>query len=177
MNLKDFMEVVEYRITEGSEFLWHCFDETAYTLTAWNGDHDGWSFNVTFSTESQEVFLVEACDYKRQRAYRFFNPDHKAAYFKYAGKHNKEYMNQAWDNVDFVDLEEESDWLDKARSIVADKDYDNRVSVPLDLSDEEMLQLMTMAHERDITLNQFVENILWEVIRKHEKEATDKLEV
>ena len=78
-------------------------------------------------------------------------------------------MNQAWDDVDFVDLEQEQDWLDKARSIVADEDYDNRVSVPLDLSDEEMLRLMTMAHERDITLNQFVEEILWQVIRKETK--------
>lgn len=170
ITLKEFMEVVEYRITEGSEFLWHCFDETAYTLTAWNGDHEGWSFNVTFSTESQEVFVVEACDYKRQRAYRFFNPNHKEAYFKYAGKHNREYMNQAWDNVDFVDLEQADDWLDKARSIVADKDYDNRVSVPLDLSDEEMFTLMKMAHDRDITLNKLVEDVLWEVVRKHEKE-------
>jgi len=168
LSLKDFMETVEYRITEGSEYLWHCFDEKAYTLTAWNGDHEGWSFNVTFSTESQTVFVVEACDYKRNRAYRFFNPEFKEAYFKYARKHNEEYMDQAWDDLDFVDLETSEDWLNKAKAIVADVDYDTRVSVPLELSDEEMLQLMTMAHERDITLNQLVEDILWKVIRKEQ---------
>ena len=177
ITLKDFMETVEYRITEGSDYLWHCFGNNAYSLSAWNGDYDGWSFNVTFSTECQEVFMVEACDYKRKKAYRYFNPQYKDAYFKYAGHHNKESMNQAWDDVDYVDLESQEDWLDKARSIVSDKDYDIRVSVPLELSDEEMFQLMKMAHERDITLNKLVEDLLWEVVRKHEKETVSQLEI
>ena len=39
ITLKDFMEVVDYRVTEGSEFTWTCFGPAAYTLSAWNGDH------------------------------------------------------------------------------------------------------------------------------------------
>ena len=32
MNLKDFMEVIDYKITEGSEYQWSCFGNNAYTL-------------------------------------------------------------------------------------------------------------------------------------------------
>lgn len=43
-------------------------------------------------------------------------------------------------------------------------------SVPLDLEKEELYELMLMAHERDITLNQLVENLLREVIDRLENE-------
>ena len=36
--------------------------------------------------------------------------------------------------------------------------------IPVDLTDEEFLAIAKMAHERDITLNQLVEDILWRVI-------------
>ena len=49
-------------------------------------------------------------------------------------------------------------------SIKAGEDYDTRVSVPVDFTDEELLTYMTMAHERDMTFNQFVEQALREAI-------------
>jgi hypothetical protein len=41
---------------------------------------------------------------------------------------------------------------------------DNRVEVELELDEDLQFQLMCMAHERDITLNQLIENILREFI-------------
>lgn len=41
-------------------------------------------------------------------------------------------------------------------------------SVPLDLEKEELFNLMLLAHERNITLNQLVENILREHIERIE---------
>ena len=87
MQIKDFMEVVNYRITEGDTFGWTCFGENAFNLSSWNGDHDGWSFNIVFDTHDQTVYSVEACDYKRKRAYRYLNPDHRETYITY-GKNN-----------------------------------------------------------------------------------------
>lgn len=171
ITLKDFMEVVDYRVTEGSEFTWHCFGPAAYTLSAWNGDHDGWSFNITFDTKNQCVYMVESCDYKRDRAYRLINPDFVDTYRTYARRENHVYADQAWDNVNYTDLEVDDDWIQKALAIKEDRDYDNKVTVPLELSDDELFELMKMAHERDITLNQLVEEVLWEAIRKAEKIA------
>ena len=172
ITLKEFMEVIDYRITEGDDYTWPCFGDGAkpYSLSAWNGDHDGWSFNIVFDTGTQEVYMVEACDYKHQRAYRRMNPDWVKDYQDYAKAHNPEYADQAWDSVDFVDLEEDDDWIQKALSIKAGEDYDTRVSVPLELSDEDMLTYMKAAHERDMTFNQFVEEAIRQAVKDHERD-------
>jgi hypothetical protein len=81
-------------------------------------------------------------------------------------KHRKEaesksvLANQAWDDVDYVDLEVDDDFFQKALAIRAGEDYDTRIKVPVDFSDEELLQYMKLAHERDITFNEFVEEAL-----------------
>jgi hypothetical protein len=168
ITLKEFMEVIDYRVTEGSDYTWPCFGDEAkpYTLSAWNGDHDGWSFNITFDTGTQEVYMVESCDYKRGRAYRLINSDFKQDYFDYANQHNPKYRDAAWDDIDYTDLEEDDDWIQKALAIRNDEDYDTRVSVPLELPDDALFHLMKMAHEQDITLNQMVEKLLREEISR-----------
>lgn len=44
---------------------------------------------------------------------------------------------------------------------------DGRSTVEIELDREEWYQLMMMAHERDITLNQMVELVLRQAIEKH----------
>ncbi len=166
LTLKEWMEVIDYRITEGSDYCWTCFGNKPYTLSSWNGDHDGYSFNITFDTGTQEVYMVESCDYKHNRAYRLINPDWVKAYNDYADRENPEYKNVAWDNVDYVDLEVDDDWIQKALAIKAGENYDTRVSVPVDFTDEELFKYMKMAHEQDMTLNQFIEHALRQVIEQ-----------
>lgn len=69
-------------------------------------------------------------------------------------------MNEAWDDVDYVDLEVADDFIQKALAIQAGETYDTRVKVPVDFSDEELLQYMKLAHDRDMTFNEFVEEAL-----------------
>ncbi len=172
ISLKEFMEVVDYRITEGSDYTWNCFGEDArpYSLSAWNGDHDGWSFNITFDTKTQDVYVVEACDYKNQRAYRIINPLFKADHDEFASVEYPEHKDQAWDDVDYIDLEVEDDWLEKARAIVNGQDYDDRVKVPIDFSDDELLKYMKMAHDRDMTFNAFVEEALRQALEDFKRD-------
>jgi hypothetical protein len=115
------------------------------------------------------VYEVSAYDYKRERAYRLINPDYKDAHSKEA-KHRDVLENQAWDDVNYVDLDVDDDFIQKALAIVADEDYDTRVKVPLTLDDSELFELMKMAHDRDITLNQMVEQVLQTVIDSHREE-------
>jgi predicted DNA-binding ribbon-helix-helix protein len=49
---------------------------------------------------------------------------------------------------------------------------DSRVDVPIELTDEQWYSLMKIAHERDITLNQLVEEILTLEINRIEKELS-----
>jgi predicted HicB family RNase H-like nuclease len=51
---------------------------------------------------------------------------------------------------------------------------DNKTTIELDLEHDLLFQLMLMAHEQDITLNQLVENILREFIKREEANKLKK---
>jgi hypothetical protein len=167
ITLKEWMEVANYRITEGGDYYAY---GGAYALTSWNGDQDGYSIEIIFSPRTQEVYEVQACDYKHQRAYRLVHGDYR----------DEKLVEEAWDNVNWVDLESDDDWIQKTLSIVAGEDYDTRVSIPIDLPDQELMALFKAAHEADMTFNDFVEQVLREKLAdegfvnllKNDKEKT-----
>jgi len=164
ITVKEWMEVVGYRITEGSAYGWQCFGADAYCLDSWDGDQDGHSFSITFDQKTQTVYEVQIHDYRNQRAYRMINPDYQAAHSAEAASRTIYNINEAWDSVDYVDLEVDDDWIQKALAVAAGEDYDTRISVPVEFSDEELLKYMKLAHERDMTFNQLVETALREAM-------------
>jgi hypothetical protein len=174
ITLKQWMEIVNYRITEGSKFTWDCYGHNAHTLDSWNGEHNGHSLSIIFDTETQVVYEVQAHDYANNRAYRMINP----LYFKKYKKESKRRdcsLNEAWEDVEYTDLEVEQDYIDKATAIVNGVEYDTGVLVPIDFTDEELLKYMKMAHERNVTFNDFVNSVLAEFIELHKEKINDKL--
>jgi len=100
--------------------------------------------SIIFETNTLEVFGVDVCDYNKDKAYRILDKSIK--------------MDKlAWDGVNFIDLETDEDFIEKMTAIVNGDDYDDRIVVPLDMSDEELFFLMKRAHEHDMTLNQYIE--------------------
>jgi hypothetical protein len=167
ITLKEWMEIVDYKITEGSDFGWNCYGKDVHMLDSWNGEQDGHSFTVIFDTKDQTVYEVQAHDYVHNRAYRMINEDFQKKAKKEARKRDVS-RDQAWDDVNYVDIEVDDDFMQKCLAIREGEDYDTRVSVPLELEDELMFELMKMAHERDITLNEMVEEILRRVIEEED---------
>ncbi len=159
ITVRDFNEAVNHRITEGSEYLWQCYGPNAYRLDSWNGDQDGHTVSIVFDTVTQTVYEASAYDYQNNRAYRLINPDFKQAYYDEATDKSVN-ADQAWDDVNYIDLEVDDDFLEKAQAIAEGLDYDTRVKVPVELPDDVMLELMKQAHEKDITFNQLMEEVL-----------------
>ena len=149
ISLKEWMEVANYRITEGGDYFAY---GGAYALTSWNGDQDGYSIEIIFSPRTQEVYEVQACDYKHNRAYRLVHGDYR----------DEKLDEEAWEEVKWVDLESDDDWIQKALAIVAGEDYDTRVTIPIDLPEAELMVLFKQAHAADMTFNDFVEKVLRE---------------
>ena len=167
ITLKEWMELVNFKITEGSKYCWECYGPNAYTLDSWNGDHEGHSFSIIFDTKDQTVYEVQAHDYLHNRAYRVVNEDF-AKKMKKESKRRDVDKNQAWDDVNYVDLDVDDDFFQKALSIRAGEDYDTRLQLPLDLDQDMLFELMKQAHEQDITLNQLVEHIIRDAIDQAE---------
>ena len=161
INMKQWMELVNYRITEGSDYCWSCFGDNAYTLDAWDGDNaNGWSVSIVFDTRTRgvdnaEIYQVEVHDYKRSNAYRFTNPDYRKAHDDEA-KARGAVKYDEFEDYTITDLEVEDDWESKAFSIVNYADYDTGILVPLDFTDEELLPIFKAAHEADMTFNDYV---------------------
>ena len=153
ITLKEWMELVDYKVTEGSDYFTNI--PGLYSMSSWNGEHNGYSFFIAFDpNDEQRVYTVEACDYANKRAYRLKDPDIVLD-------------KEAWDDCNFVDLEVDDDFIQKSLAIKAGEDYDTRISVPLELDDDMMFDLMKLAHERDITLNELVTIALEESIDQH----------
>jgi hypothetical protein len=158
ITVKEWMELVDYRITEGSDYQWGCYGHDAHMLDSWNGEQDGHSFTIIFDTKNQTVYEAQAHDYVHNRAYRMINPDFKKKLKKEAKRRDVD-KDMAWDDVNYTDLEVDDDFIQKCLAIREGEDYDTRVSVPLELGNDEMFELMKMAHEQDLTLNQLVEQL------------------
>lgn len=165
LTLQDFMEVVKYHITEGDNYGWSCYGSNAFSMTSWNGNQDDNSANIVFDTATQVVYEMSACDYNRNRAYRWINPKYRDAHAKEAATYSSD-PNEAWDDVKFIDLDVIDDVIEKCTAIINNENYDTKIKINLELSESELFQLFCIAHERDITLNQLVEEILRNEIRR-----------
>lgn len=166
ITMKEWMELVDYRITEGSNYGWQCYGSNVYQMDSWNGNIDGHSFSIIFDTRDQTVYEVQAHDYVHDRAYRMVNEDFVKK-MKKESKRRDVNRDEAWDNVNYIDLEVDDDFIQKCLAIRAGEDYDTRVSVPIDFSDADLLTFMKLAHERDITFNQLIEEALRHAIAQH----------
>jgi hypothetical protein len=176
ITMKEWMELVNFRITEGSDYCWQCYGNNAYHLDSWNGEQDGHSFTIIFDTKDQTVYEVQAHDYVHQRAYRMVNEDF-AKKMKKESKHRGINKNEAWDDVDYVDLEVDDDFIQKCLAIAAGEDYSTDVSIPIDLPDELLMFAFKQAHEKNMTFNDFINQALRDFIDKVDKGVYNKEDV
>lgn len=159
ITLEQWMKAVNFRITDGSEYLWSSYGKEPYRLEFWDQRPNGVGSSIVFDRKTQVVAEVSVCDYEKDRAYRFINPDYLKQYKKECKSRGVEF-DEAWDDVRYVDLELAEDMIEKLTAIVNYQPYDTRVQVPIEFSDAELLQYMKLAHEMDITFNELVERAL-----------------
>ena len=164
MLLKDFLEAIQYKITEGSDYGWNCYGPNARYLDSFKDDH--YSVSALFDSQDQLVYAIELWDYVNNREYRWQHPDHKQAFLDEAKERNID-PKESLDNSKYIDLEVVEDILEKISAVVSGEEYDTRVKVPVEFTDEELLTYMKIAHERDITFNQLIEDALKVAIEEH----------
>ena len=81
MKLKTILEAGEYRITEGSEYLWSCFGQDARSLNmSMNSDAEQ-EISVIFDSKTQFIYQVEFFDTISAAVYSWTAPDFIEAYF------------------------------------------------------------------------------------------------
>lgn len=165
ITMNNFINAINYKITSGSEYGWQCFGHNARWI---DSEDEKYTANAVFDSKTQTIFLAEVHDYVNKRSYRWTNPDYEDAHKEEASLRKVD-IDQAYDDVKFTNLDVVDDWLEKCTAICNyNFDYDSRVQLELDLSDDEFFRLMTMAHKKDITLNKLIEELLQLAIDQHE---------
>jgi hypothetical protein len=164
MKLQNVNEAMSHRITGGGEYMWDCFPEARYL----DYESDYAHVYVLYSTVTQEIYQAEVSVKadawaEDKKPYRWLNPDFKDEYYAEATARKID-PDQAWDDIKWIDLEVEEDFLEKANKIFNGEECDEGILVPIDLPKDEMYRLMLSAHEKNITLNQLVTELLQTVI-------------
>ena len=168
ITIKDFMECIQYKITDGDDYCWQCYGNSARSMDYWNGEYaNGISVNIVFDTKTQVVYQMEAWDYAAGREYRWIHPEYRVAIETEAEKRGIDH-SESLEGCKFIDLDVPEDILEKASAMVRGEEYDHRVIVPLEMDDSQLLLLMTLAHEADLSLNAYVEHILIQEIKRLE---------
>ena len=170
MYLSKVNETLDHKITGGSDYHWNCFPDARYL----DYESDFAHVSVLYSTVDQTVYQAEVSlkEYlENDKPYRWLNPLYRDEMFAEAEKRKVDHT-QAWDEVKWIDLEVEEDWLEKTKAIFNGLEFDNRIQVELDLKDDEILKFALEAHKRDITLNKLVEIVLQEAIDSYKVNET-----
>jgi hypothetical protein len=119
ITIKDFMECVSYRITEGSNFCWKCYGPNAFNLDYWNGrpnGRDGRSVHVVFDTKTHVVYEMQACDEDAEKSWRWINPDFiKAVKKEYKARELD--FKESLEDQQFIDFTSEEDMIAKAKAV------------------------------------------------------------
>lgn len=115
ITLKDFLEITNYQYTETSQYCWHCFGESAQHMDYWNRDQNGFNISILHDLLTPTVYSLDVSDFGRNKAWRWINPEFKAAYYAEAESRSAD-PDQAWDEVNYT-LVNEVTILKKARKI------------------------------------------------------------
>lgn len=164
ITLETAMKIAKYKISESSEYMWKCYGPNAMYL---NFDHNkNSSFSIVFDTENQTVYEACVFDCVKDTCYRIHHPDFYDAH-KYEAESRNVNPLHAYDEVNFIELEKDEDFIEKATAIMNGEEYDERILVDLDLTDDEMYVLMRQAHEMDMTFNNYIAYLLNNFIEKN----------
>lgn len=173
MSLQSVIEAAQFRITGGSPFMWKCYGLNARALEFTAAGQEYYSALVYFDSESQVVYEInfhpnanDPASYSAQN-YRWINPQFLEA-------HNTESTERGVDPKIYIDEERwidcdlEEDIVDKISTFFRTGTYDERILVPLDLSDESIKALKDLAEKEGKTIDEIVNNILEDIIKSHQ---------
>jgi hypothetical protein len=151
IKLNDFLNITEYE----TGHLEVVNQQDVYGKTAISLEVYGVGFNkliCVYDIVSQEVLEIIAEDDAARKSYVWQTSDIKGL-----GNY-RDYL---------IELEAEEDVLEKAEAIFNGVPYDSRIVIPLDIKDEDFLMYAKAAHKLDITINEFMEKAIQEMVEKY----------
>ena len=154
VKLESFLKAIDYKVTEGYEPQWDCF-KGFYSLCS--EKEDEYTASVYFNKSTSKVVVIEYWDYTTDNYYRWVDRLFEPQYVEQHKQGGISYST-ACDEAQWIDCFS-NDILDKISRAVKGKSS-NLVDFELELPDDDLFALMKLAHQRDLTLNQMINEVL-----------------
>lgn len=159
MKLEDVLKIVEYKMTGADKFLWNCYGPDTRVIDIANKDDDELgSFIINTKNEVLEVNL--SYEYgKKPLFYRWIKPEFKQAVLDEAASRNVD-MKFFIDDIVVVDLETETDCLEKMTALYNRLPVDETIEWDIKLETDLIEQIQKMADENKLSFNEQFNQIL-----------------
>lgn len=106
MKLKQIIEACDYRVCDGSEYLWDSFGPNARYMQ-FSDQSEREHCSIVFDTKNQTVYEVTLYVPHGDLAFKWTHPDYRNAYLAECLAKNVRF-NEAWDDVDYQMLDAET---------------------------------------------------------------------
>lgn len=159
INLTQWIELINTRAFESTEYEWDCFGSNAQFASCYVVGK--FECCAVFDRITLSCYQLEITDCKTHKTYTLTDPEYKDAYDAKVA----ECCDEKSTEIDLIELD---DFLEKARAIIAGETYDTRILINLNFTDEEELLLLRAAHKMDVSLNRFVELALIDAIAEYD---------
>ena len=159
--LTNFLKAIDFKITDSTDYYWDCYGSDVRSM-------DSYVLGVTectaiFTKNGGEIRELTMHDYENRRSYRWTDPK-----FEQARKDEALSIpvddTEAYDGVHFIELEVIEDMFEKMEAVTRGEEYDTRITIPIDMTDKEFLEVARAAHALDITINAFFAMAIKEAI-------------
>ena len=161
--LLDFLKAIDYKITDCTDYCWDCYGDGIRSMDSYNLGLNECS--ALFAKNGGEIRELTMHDYENLRSYRWTDPKFEQARKDEALSIGAD-DTTAYDGVNFIELEMIEDMFEKMEAVTKGEKYDTRIMIPLDMTEQEFLEVARAAHALDITINAFFEMAIKEAIRK-----------
>lgn len=161
--LLDFLKAIDYKITDCTDYNWDCYGDGIRCIDSYNVGLTECS--AMFTKNGGTIRELTMHDFEARRSYRWTDPQFTQAR-KDKALSLKIDDNVAYYGVTFIELEMIEDMLEKMEAVSRGEEYDTRIMIPLDMTEQEFLEVARAAHALDITINAFFTMAIEEAIRK-----------
>lgn len=158
-----------FQATNGYDYVQHAekflaYSDHAMVLDVYD-DGSERSAQIVFDAVTDVVYFVGVYDYINEKAYALVADGYDV------------HDMIAYDGVKYTILEVNEDWIEKTTAIFSGLPYDDRIKIQLHIDDDCLFQLMKMAHELDITLNEMISLALVDEINRLSTIESQKTDV
>lgn len=154
--LNNILQLIEFKITGGTEFLWNCFGTNARYL---DSDNSEYSISCIFDSVTQEVYKIQFYVNNSKDLMDncfWLNPAYRQNFLDESESRNVDPYSLDEDIAiyEFMNLH---DFITHIRNRVGIEEME---TISLDLEDDLLISLTKLAQERNVTLDVLIQNIL-----------------